>query len=149
MEGKQKDIELQKRRIALWKQGLTDAEIAQKEGVNVCTIASWRRKNGLKVNKVTKVQTKKKESLCFTCSRATAVHCPFIKNTRNPIAGLRAVGIKPNDVDVHISTSGKLYTVLRCPRYQKRPLPPIAWKGGGRTMTGSIRIKYPIRFEKE
>lgn len=37
-------------RFELWKSGLTDNEIAEKEGVDRMTIARWRNYNGLQVN---------------------------------------------------------------------------------------------------
>ena len=127
--GREMGKELQKRRMELWKSGLTDTEIAQKEGVAVPTISSWRHKMGrLKPNKAPKGRKRQaKQAQCLTCSCATAVLCPFISKL-DPVAGLKAVGVKPSGVDVRLTTSGKVYTVLKCPQYKRGPLPPPAWK---------------------
>lgn len=36
------------RRLALWRQGMTDPEIAKELGVSLSTITNWRNRSGLK-----------------------------------------------------------------------------------------------------
>ena len=47
-------------RLELYKQGLTDAEIAQKVGVHLTTIYEWRRKQGIPPNRKKKPVTRPK-----------------------------------------------------------------------------------------
>lgn len=47
-------------RLELYKQGLTDAEIAQKVGVHPITIYEWRRKQGIPPNRKKKPVTRPK-----------------------------------------------------------------------------------------
>ena len=62
MKGKNKLTPQEERvRLALYRQGLSDSEIARRVGVSRCSIAQWRRRRGLAPNFPPRVLTREEE----------------------------------------------------------------------------------------
>lgn len=122
-------------RMIMWKQGASDKEIAEAEGISAHAVVGWRKRHGLACNYVSKPKTKekkltetvkvaRKDTICWGCQNACG-RCPWSEKHAKPVNGWDAISTKVKMFSTRNGNSvGNMvnsFIVLACPLYVPDP----------------------------
>jgi hypothetical protein len=111
------DMRIDKSRfITLYKQGMSDVQIAKAVGCSANVVVQWRSKQGLRSNRPSS-----SNSICWECNKAYAHLCPRFKTSERPLSiwsDWKVKKVKFLDSKTRQSTVVDTYIVYGCALFE-------------------------------